>query len=243
MSIDRGLFFDGNVSDPFLMSALRPRPQFQTGNCTFDVFESLAICSKCNDITRFLAMENSSTGLECGGRNSSDPHQRGDCARWSLPNGHSSGWVTFDSGMLLSTNASTELIRPREGLPILTLTALAPCWNKTFIHVNGTLYYQACLGQYGGITQYPRPKVQAQECSLQWCVHQYKSEMTNGVLRENVTSTIHLGENRTGNMCDFSPKNLSVSYYVNLNSAHPDPGNIETGLIEGRFSVHRQATD
>ncbi|KAK7955190.1 hypothetical protein PG988_015884 [Apiospora saccharicola] len=250
MSINRGLFFDGNVSDPFLMNSLMPRPQCQTGNCTFGVFESLAICSECDDITQSLALETSSTGLECVGRNNSNPDQTQDCARWSLPNGHSSGWVTFDSGMLLSTNASTELIHPREGLPTLTLTALAPCWNKTFTQLNGTLSYQACNGEFGGNTQHPRrPKVQAQECTLQWCVNQYKSEMTNGVLQENVTSTISLGWNTSGNTYDFSPKNTSVSYYVDLFSAHPDPetipdhDKIETGRIDGKFSVHRQATD
>lgn len=247
MSINRGLFFEGNVSDPFSISALRPRPQCQTGNYSFGVFESLAICSECVDVTQFLTMDNSSTGLECGEGNTTDYRHHQDCARWSLPNGHSSGWVNFDSGMLLNTNASTELIVPKPGLSILNLTALAPCWNRTYTQLNDDYRYKACVGEYGpGNTR--QPKVQAQECTLQWCVNQYESEMTNGVLEESVKSTILSGEYRPGFMYEFSPQNSSVSYWIDLHASKitwpvRDFDKIQTGWIRGKFSVHRQATE
>ncbi|KAK8066844.1 hypothetical protein PG997_013591 [Apiospora hydei] len=246
MSINRGLFFDGNVSDPFLTNALRPRPQCQTGNCSFGTFESLAICSECQDITQSLKMENSTTGLECEGDKAGDYQQ--DCARWSLPNGHNSGWVNFGSGMLLSTNASAEPIHPRPGLSILTLTALAPCWNYTYTQRNNSYHYKACIGKDEPGSQQQK-KTQAQECTLQWCVNRYESEMVNGVLQESIKSTIRSGEPTPGLMYDFSPQNSSVSYWVDLHPIKVSAGtvlgygNIRSGLIRGKLSVHRQASE
>ncbi|KAK8030381.1 hypothetical protein PG990_000115 [Apiospora arundinis] len=238
MAINRGLFFDGNHSDPFMMNALQPRPQCHTGNCTFGVFESLAVCSECRDITVFATMQNSSNARECGVIDGSSITE--DCARWSLPNGHDSGWTNASSGMQLSTNASRGLITLQPGLSIFNLTAVAPCWRQEFD--NGTFYYRACVGEE------EKKRAQAQECALQWCVNEYESEMTNGVLQEKVLSSTRLGDYAPGNMYDFNTQNQSLWYNIDFmklgpnNGLIPGYGDIRTGNIRGKFSVHLQAT-
>ncbi|KAK8110259.1 uncharacterized protein PG998_006716 [Apiospora kogelbergensis] len=230
MAINRGLFFDGNFSDPFSLNALRPRPQCQTGNCSFDVFESLAICSECRDIGQFIRVQMSSDGQECGTPNNKD------CARITLPNGHNSGWMNSTSGVLLNTSTSRHPILLETGLSILNLTAIAPCWRSGDTDTDRNHPHQTCGGSDGWKT------AQAQECSLRWCINKYKSEMTNGVLQEKVISSIDRGDYAPGFMYDFSPQNKSVSYQVILNSAPIEPEsvpgyqNITTGLYSGRFS-------
>ncbi|KAK8135555.1 hypothetical protein PG984_003495 [Apiospora sp. TS-2023a] len=241
LAINRGLFFDGNLSDPFISGSLRLRPQCQTGNCSFGVFESLAICSECRDISQFVTLQRSSDGSACGGAGTSEVQQT--CARWGLPNGHDSGWLDVSSGMLMSTNASRDPILLRPGLSILNLTAMAPCWEVLDTLANKTRQYQVCNGKH------EQTRTRAQECSLQWCAHKYKSEMTNGLLQEDIISTTHLGEYGPGFMYDFRPPNSSVSYYINLSPDRSDVNetngieNITTGTTNGKLSVHRQASE
>ncbi|KAK7910675.1 hypothetical protein PG985_013156 [Apiospora marii] len=240
MSINRGLFFDGNFSDPFSINALQPRPQCQTGNCSFGVFESLAVCSECADVSRNLTMQKSSDGSEC--KNGDLDETRQECARWTLNNGHDTGWLDVSSGMLMSTSASQGLISPRPELSIFNLTAIAPCWEDMYTLANTTYQYRPCNGSYGGTWTY------AQECSLHWCVHKYKSEMINGILQEEVIETTHSGSYRSGMMYDFSPPNSTVAYNAVPYMARGNTSgifgfaNITTGQIYGKLSVHRQAT-
>ncbi|KAK8009694.1 hypothetical protein PG989_000627 [Apiospora arundinis] len=254
MAINRGLFFDGNSSDPFLTGALRPRPQCPTGNCSFPAFESLAVCSECADISQFLTMHNSSSADECKsntqkyGNYSADYWSFGQvgegCARWSLPNGYRSDWLDSGSHVLMSTSSSRSPLLLRPGLSILNLTAVSPCWyfqpDAPSSHFGK---FQACLREH------EEAKTQAQECNLHWCVHKYESEMTNGVLRENIISTTHSGDYAPGFMYSFYPPNSSTSYLVIPGMAGMDLGrniiypDMEVGVIKGKFSVHRDATE
>ncbi|KAK6855613.1 hypothetical protein PG995_007764 [Apiospora arundinis] len=178
MASNRGLFFDGNSSDPFLTGALRPRPQCPTGNCSFTAFESLAVCSECADISQFLTMHNSSSADECKsntqkyGNYSADYWSFGKvgegCARWSLPNGYSSDWLDSGSHVLMSTSSSRSPLLLRPGLSILNLTAVSPCWYFQPDAPSSRFgKFQACLREH------EEAKTQAQECNLHWVYVQF----------------------------------------------------------------------
>ncbi|KAK8017806.1 hypothetical protein PG993_014132 [Apiospora rasikravindrae] len=249
MAINRGLFFDGNFGDPFAMSALRPRPQCQTGNCSFGVFESLAVCSECQDLTKYLKVQISENGHECGSHVTDEilyENVTGSCASWTLPNGYSSDWLDGSSTMLMNTSASRTPILLKPGLSMLNLTAVAPCWQDRGSLSDAATRYTACSMGYTS----SKWRAQAQECSLKWCVHKYESSMTNGILQENILSTTDVGEYGPGFMYDFRPPNSSVSYQVDptiyrlMDSIEEDKSfrNISTGLERGRLSVNRDAT-
>ncbi|KAK8041506.1 hypothetical protein PG994_014513 [Apiospora phragmitis] len=249
MAINRGLFFDGNFRYPFSMSAIRPRPQCQTGNCSFGVFESLAICSECQDLTHLLEVQVSEDGGACESHVTDDilyENVQGSCARWSLLNGYCSDWLDGSSTMLMNTSASRSPIMLRPGLSILNLTTVAPCWLDRGVLYKAENRYKVCDKGYRS----SKWRAQAQECTLKWCVHQYEPSMANGILQENILSTTNVGKYSPGRMYDFSPPNSNVSYEVDPDTyyrlfatAGADESfmNISTGPKRGKLSVHRDA--
>lgn len=51
---NQGLYFDGDLDDPFSRNTLQLRPRSTGGNITFEQAETLAICSQCANITHLL---------------------------------------------------------------------------------------------------------------------------------------------------------------------------------------------
>ncbi|KAI0011043.1 hypothetical protein F4779DRAFT_626726 [Xylariaceae sp. FL0662B] len=216
-AINQGLYFTGNLSDDIARNTLQPRPQCQTGNCSYGTFESLAVCSQCADISELLPpFEHKDTQdvseLWCNPR----------CYRSTLPNGFSTGWLTGSGAeTTLTTSAAYDPIKLKAGLPILNLTAISP---PSFVSGDST---------QGG---------SAQECMLYWCVNKYKSSVANDILHEEVLETTKDGTNGTGLQYKFHPPGSNASFFVN-ETYLVYYGNISTGWINSTFIAHRGATD
>lgn len=106
-SFYRGLYFTGNLSDPVSRNSFQQRPSCSTGNCTFDEFDSLAICDECANITDRLTKTTNSSGTF-----------------WALPNGFI---IEETEDTVASTGGSYDPLVLQAGLPIVNITAIQPC--------------------------------------------------------------------------------------------------------------------
>jgi hypothetical protein len=223
--VTQGLYFDGNLSDPFIANALQLRPESSGGNASFGNVETLAICSECADITEHLSVPIKSQ--QC------DPDQR-SCTVvwiWSLPNKASTGWTSVGdrSTMVIATNKDVWPLKLDNSgrLTVLNLTTIVPGWiyhNNTDPWATGTR----------GV---------AQECSLYWCVNNYDTKLSGGILNENLTSSFdqgYLSENPNQKFFYIEPPGSNTSYFRNDSMAYGDyPGR----WINGSFLINTAANE
>ncbi|TGJ86985.1 hypothetical protein E0Z10_g1712 [Xylaria hypoxylon] len=111
----QGLYFSGNLTDPFSRSSLQQRPTCSTGNCTYSEFDSLAVCSACANITNQLLTSRDNSSV----------------AQWSLPNGFAVNMdpTSYDR-KVVSTGGKYDPLTLQAGLPIVNITAIQPCQNS-----------------------------------------------------------------------------------------------------------------
>ncbi|KAI1128944.1 hypothetical protein F5Y10DRAFT_291583 [Nemania abortiva] len=111
----QGLYFSGNLTDPFSRSLLQQRPTCSTGNCTYSEFDSLAVCSACANVTDQL-----SSFWKYG------------LVYWGLPNGFTAYVIDeITSGRrVVFTGGKYDPLTLRAGLPIVNITAIQPCQNS-----------------------------------------------------------------------------------------------------------------
>ncbi|KAI0120735.1 hypothetical protein BJ170DRAFT_715435 [Xylariales sp. AK1849] len=103
--VTQSLYFDGNLSEPLSRNALQLRPQSPGSNVTFEIVETLAVCSEFADVTRHL-----SSPEQCASDNAQccDPYEK-DCSAkwmWSLSNQASTGWTTVGDRSTMSLVAA-----------------------------------------------------------------------------------------------------------------------------------------
>lgn len=106
----RGLYFSGNLSDPVSRNSFQQRPSCSTGNCTFDEFDTLAICNACANVTGHLTKSTNSSGTF-----------------WALPNGFI---IEENEDTVASTGGSYDPLILQAGLPIVNITAIQPCTEE-----------------------------------------------------------------------------------------------------------------
>lgn len=130
-SFYRGLYFSGNLSDPVYRNSFQQRPSCSTGNCTFDEFDTLAICSACANITGRLTKSTNSNGTF-----------------WALPNGFI---IKENEDTVASTGGSYDPLVLQAGLPIVNITAIQPCTeeNKGCIPSAQECMLHWCVNRYG----------------------------------------------------------------------------------------------
>ncbi|KAI0859785.1 hypothetical protein F4860DRAFT_504444 [Xylaria cubensis] len=122
----QGLYFLGNLEDGLASKALQPSLECPTGNCTYETFQSLAICSECADISSHITHLNT---------------------LWSLPNGFTVEESRNDAAkpddLQLVTTANYSPIKLTAGYPIINFTAFYLSYQTAYECV---LYW--CLNQY-----------------------------------------------------------------------------------------------
>lgn len=140
--------------------AVREAPfQCPTGNCTWDPFESLAVCSRCNNLSNMVqkrAVEND----EIWGNDQiifELPNGLALDALWTVKNG-SRVWMNSWG----TTNASETVSLQDENRLIWSMTILR--WKDGF--------------------QWPNATVEAVECGLHYCGLQYTPSVRAGTLHE-----------------------------------------------------------
>lgn len=141
-----------------------PSPPFAcpTGNCTWPVVSTLAVCSSCVSMTDFMERD-------C----SSNKGNSSDCG-WSLPNGarlNSSNSVFSMTPTIPSTNGDMSY--------------------STIIKLNfmGTEAQNKATTSLLAGTGIVQPW--AEQCTLQYCVQDIQTDVRNGLLEQNVLATYY----------------------------------------------------
>lgn len=131
-----------------------------TGNCTWPDFSTLAVCSSCVSMTDFMQRD-------CANNNGNSS----DCG-WSLPNGAK---LNGSSAVFSMTPAVPSINGDMSYSTIVKLTFMGTeAQNKeTTNQLTGS-----------GIVQ-----PWAEQCTLQYCVQDMHTYVTNGRLGQNVTAT------------------------------------------------------
>ncbi|KAF2012500.1 hypothetical protein BU24DRAFT_484153 [Aaosphaeria arxii CBS 175.79] len=159
-----GLYFSGNPSDDIALNVLRPHVACPTGNCSFPLFDSLAVCNQCANVTDLLEV------VETYVENSAGNSEK----MWNttLPGGFNTGPMRMGSTTeYISSGLVPSLARLDPQFPLLNFVQLS------FGRLNQT-------GPKGAV---------AMECALHWCMNRYKSEVVNGILKEEVVASSSTG--------------------------------------------------
>lgn len=171
-------------------------PNCATGNCTWAQFESVAICSSCNDITQHIEIKRTTW-------NDSSSYGSGhESCEMSLPNGATLKY-TNDLNPWVSQNLTQGVVVTDELAHI----------QSTII--NFTTIFSRTM--WGPNCSHPDADTRAAECSMYWCVQSYNVSMTNSVLKEHAHSPrlmLHWDVNDNMLFDAFYLKEASTTYQV-----------------------------
>jgi len=165
-------------------------PSCPSGNCTWDRYQTLAVCSQCVNITDQVLYFDNETGQQLS--NTSHISKFFELTMQSLPNGLSLGQAVGQSGSL---NTSGKL-------PPITLDKVG-----------------YALANFSLIGHKPAaPKVFAIECSLYWCVNTYTATVNNTVFTENLKSSWynHTSDPSLADLSNTLNFNLSDRVFYNI---------------------------
>lgn len=161
-AIYSGMFFGVQDSNAAAVS-LDMNPSCPTGNCTFPPFQSLAICSTCEDVSQTLIRT-------CPNGNDSSYCQ------FSLPNGLKINKTDLADDLLglVATSGYLDQLQnsTQYGNTFFTFTRIRA------LHPEDEVNYISTLNN-----------VSATQCLLYWCVNTYKAQVTSGQLYEEVKAS------------------------------------------------------
>jgi hypothetical protein len=144
-------------------------PSCPTGNCTFPLFQSLAVCHHCANITDTIEGN-------CQEEAGNDIFVGLIFCQYSLPNG-------------LRLNA-TDLSEDGSLGPVATSGYLGLVGATEF--GNTLLNFTRIMKRSRGLDYSGGPhNMTAEECVLYWCVNTYEAKVVNGVLDERVIQSWH----------------------------------------------------
>ena len=166
-----------------------------TGNCTFPPFQTLAVCSKCENVTDTLLSAQCHSLKEGGSR--APIHVVTSCER-ALPNGLKLN-TTFGSSHV-ATNGTLAPVRfPPSSLSILNFTSIWSEGSEASIECPPTsdkkshAYY--CADYNSTVKAYEEAlktkRIAATQCSLYWCVETMQTGVINGQISETKLDTWH----------------------------------------------------
>lgn len=138
-------------------------PSCPTGNCIYPLFQSLAICSTCEDVSRALTKN-------C----ESDSQPRRSYCQYSLPNGLGINKTRSDSqtGVVSSSGSLNPICTGTSyGYTLLNFTRIRGWYSDSW----------SCCSQASISTN-----VSATQCFLYWCVNTYESRVSNGHFSERI---------------------------------------------------------
>lgn len=195
------------LSDLVRAPNLSPSFLCTSGNCTWDEFTSLAVCSKCANITHHLVKKTGSTMAEGSGTDS------GWSADAKMPEVSNQG-VWANLGFLEQKHNFTKYTIPQSGLNLSNYDGVAHCSSsndncpdtymsaKVISNPGLTISFrnlhtmilamqviQPSNSWQKNETVWEDTVVEAQECSLSFCVNAYQSKVEQGTLQEKVVSS------------------------------------------------------
>jgi hypothetical protein len=181
---DTGLPINGALYNGFFSSgqAGDSNPSFNcpTGNCTFDPYYSVGICSHCDDITSQVAVSK-----DCDVCRIANSGYQGDTCTQSLPNGNLTITQCDYAGNLFvsSTKFSADYVSSLK-------SPLDLSFQGTYFQA--MMYSASQKGCPGDVTPYFSNSgscLRAVECGLYPCVRGYNGEVKSGNFSERLVST------------------------------------------------------
>ncbi|KAI0440957.1 hypothetical protein F4803DRAFT_525272 [Xylaria telfairii] len=170
--------------DQPLFDVIQQSPyQCQTGNCTWPVFETLAVCSRCANVTHELK------------RFASDGHQSfillwgvdastgmpGNGTAFMLPNGH---YIENQDGVVYGTSNYS----PPQGSVIITTLGTTDASETITMQDLDTLIWSMSIlrvtpNSTNSTAAWPNLPLSATECALYFCVKRYEAIVAKGTLQ------------------------------------------------------------
>ena len=179
-SIYAGALFSPDVIDSTTLGVDFSCP---TGNCTFPLFQSLAVCSECQDLSSEtkITVHNGMTVA----------NNQSNLVSWSeatLPNGLAlnltnakCGDYGSNSGLSATgyyPSVTDDSVLGNSSFFTFSMIRSSPCATGT--------ESKSAQARWGNQSSW---NVNAGQCSLYWCVNTYRSQITNGRLQEEVVSS------------------------------------------------------
>lgn len=181
-----------------------------SGNCTWGPFESLAVCSVCNNLSEDISTTQNTTTKEdialMPSIEASNAVPIGDVVTFHLRNGHLIDNIdTLDTSSPFMTSYGTG--NKNETVSLQEVDDLL--WGMSFLRVTNQ-------------EKRPWPKVdlEATECGLYYCVKQYNATVRNGTLFETekqVTSASRATDSWLPQSDDDTRKLASLEWLDSLN--------------------------
>ena len=162
-AINTGLFYDNLTG-----TQVAPIPSCSTGNCTFPKYASLAVCTKCVNVTHLLTIPDhcKSRSSTTAGSSSEDPDEVSDC------------WYTTPNGMNMTQFA-------RYNLPYVALKA-----NGSMGRNDHSLdKYRAVLANVTAASSVYG--LGAMDCIFHLCAKVYDSSVRIGAFEEQVATELY----------------------------------------------------
>lgn len=181
---------------------LWPESSCASGNCSWDSFTSIAVCSRCNDISSHIKKFSGVTEIP----EKNDGHWTGAPPNISNPDSDANfeeGNKTFTKfsipqvGLYLANyNGPPRCCPTCEQCPDTNLSAtfmMDPAQTLTMkdsrTMVMALQYLSADQSWQENKTKWEDTPINAEECSLYFCINEYKSTLEQGVLYEEVLSS------------------------------------------------------
>ena len=158
-----------------------------SGNCTWDTFTSLAICSGCNDLTDQI--ERINVTVEFRG-----PYEKPIVGTvpmfWHLPNG-----LLLSSSSLMTAWGTSNITQTISFTSFDTLIWSMTIMNRTEKDETTSSDTLTAMMNLVNFTRRAEPtashhNVSAIECGLWYCVNSYQSTVRNGILSEIIHPTV-----------------------------------------------------
>jgi hypothetical protein len=187
-----------------------------TGNCTWDTYESLAVCSTCTNLSSRVSSYTETSYLysELVKRQLTADFKLENATTLQLTNGH---YINNMDGApyYMPIGHSSDLDRPIQSVFMTTFGTGNASRTNSFQNSNSLLWAMSFLKMQAppnGTTAskgWPDVPVEAIECGLLYCVNQYTSSVRDGTLYEAEVPVPDATRNQDSwKLIDYSYQNL-----------------------------------
>ncbi|KAL1392686.1 hypothetical protein HDK64DRAFT_251005 [Phyllosticta capitalensis] len=202
-------------------STISDHAEFQcpSSQCEWGPFQSLGVCSKCNDVTSSLNVTDPPSGfnsLQNDKALSYTPLY--DWTNWGasvsrLVAPRKVTWIQLPNGLFMDGYPSLPSVIPAEQVAMVSLGTTNRSQSVSFQDLDTMLYSMSFIRVPNGMNvteNFPNVSVDATECALYYCVNEYSSHAVNGTLQESVREVSH---DQTADSWQAVNQSISPSYH------------------------------
>ncbi|MCJ1438974.1 hypothetical protein MMC27_008364 [Xylographa pallens] len=221
-----------------------------SGNCSWDKFKSLAVCSACKNVSQILIKASGWRGVLFDYLEADNAAAiAGPMTEYSLPNGlYIDNLNGFQYGYGGQSNTPENVVIP--GVVLMTTFGTGNASLTNTFQDNNLLIWAASMlrirpNSSNSSAAWPDLPVEATECALYFCVNQYESNVTDGILQETVTSMTNATRSLDSwQWYDDSDITLNPSQATSLEFSNPWSVVSRTDLMLGdSFNMSQNAVD